>query len=253
VLSLAIWWVGICLESIILLRGISGKTISKYPFFFAYIACSLAGNVVLYAVSIFDPSAYTAFYWPVQSITLLLGCGILLEIFKHVLSDYPGAEKFAVTSGLITVGAVICFAVIYPLVARSATAGTAVELERDLRTVQAIFLVVILAITFYYGIRLGWDMKGMILGYGLYVQTSLLTLAVRAYAGPTFVSQAWKVLQPLSYDVSVLIWALALWSHYEKPVSSISVRIDTDYETLALSTKSAIGAMRSHLEKAARP
>jgi hypothetical protein len=151
------------------------------------------------------------------------------------------------------VGSVICFAVIYPLVApRSATAGTAVELERDLRTVQAIFLLVILAIIFYYGIKLSRDMKGIIFGYALYVEASLFSLAVRAYGGPSSFSGTWKTVQPLSYDVALLIWGVTLWSHYVQPVSVPAVPMGADYGTLALTTKTAIGAMRSHLDRAAR-
>ena len=252
-LSLAIWWAGILLEAAVLFRGISSKKIRKYPFFFAYITCSLLGSAGLYIVSVFDRSGYAQLYWAVQLLTLLLGCGILLEIFKHVLADYPGAERFAVWSGLITVGAVICFAVIYPLVApRSATAGTAVELERDLRTVQAVFLLVTLAIIFYYGIKLSRDMKGIVLGYALYVEFSLFILAFRAYEGPSSFSATWKAVQPLAYDVSLLIWAVSLWSYYAEPASVPALSIEVDYDTLALTTKTAIGAMRSHLGKAAR-
>jgi hypothetical protein len=64
-------------------------------------------------------------------------------------------------------------------------AGTDVELERDLRTVQAMFLFGLLGVISYCGIAIGKNMKGMILAYGLYIATSLVSLAVRSYA-PSF-------------------------------------------------------------------
>ena len=64
-------------------------------------------------------------------------------------------------------------------------------IERDVRTVQAIFLFMILAVISYYRIPIGKNLKGMISGYGLYIVTSLFTLAIRAYAGPRF-NSSWN-------------------------------------------------------------
>jgi hypothetical protein len=235
----------------ILLRGVSENLLARYSFFYAYVfstfvATSLA--MILWRVA---QDSYQRSYWILQFATLLIGCGIILEIFRHVLSPYRGAEKFAMAVGLFIFGAVFCFAIVYRLVVPSP--GKALfELERNVRTVQAILLFGILAVVSYYRVPLGKNIKGMIAGYGLYIVTSLSTLAIRAYAGPQF-NNIWNVIQPLSFDVSLAIWLIALWSYQPNPAPDPTVPLEEDYEVLARRTRRALASMRSHLTKAARP
>ena len=147
--------------------------------------------------------------------------------------------------GLLTFGAVFCFAIAYRLVVSSPDAAL-FELERNARTVQAILLFLILAVISYYQVPLGKNIKGMIAGYGLYIVTSLSTLAIRAYAGPQF-NKTWNVIQPLSFDASLMIWVVALWSYQPNPAPDPAVPLEEDYEVLAKRTRRALTAIRSHL------
>ncbi|HKV04570.1 MAG TPA: hypothetical protein VJO53_05615 [Candidatus Acidoferrales bacterium] len=256
-LSATIWWAGILLGALILLRGLREKCLRKYPFFYVYSACVVGASLPGYFLYASNSTAYDAWYWGAQFVTLILGYGILLEILNNVLSAYPGAERFARISGLVALGAIACFAVVWPLVMPHTSSSThaasamMVEFERDLRTVQAIFICGLLGVASYYGIEIGKNMKGMILGYGLYILTSLMSLAVQAHAGTSFY-QIWAVIQPLSYDVSLVVWLAALWSYQPNPIPDSTIRLESDYEAFVVRTRGAIGAMRSHLSKAAR-
>jgi hypothetical protein len=235
----------------ILLRGFREKLLARYSFFYAYISSTFVAAslvLVLWRVAL---ASYQRSYWILQFATLLIGCGIILEIFRHVLSPYRGAEKFAMAIGLFIFGAVFCFAIVYRLVVPS-PGRTLFELERNVRTVQAILLFGILAVVSYYRVPLGKNIKGMIAGYGLYIVTSLSTLAIRAYAGPQF-NNIWNVIQPLSFDVSLTIWLIALWSYQPNPAPDPTVPLEEDYEVLARRTRRALASMRSHLTKTARP
>jgi hypothetical protein len=246
-LSAIICWGGIALLALVVFRAISSRSFSKYPFFYVY-----SSAVLLTTILLRSPALYDKWYWATQFITLVIGYGILLEILNHVLAPYPGAEKFARTSGLVAVGVIFCFALVFPLIMPQWSAGTSIEFERDLRTVQAIFICGLLAVISYYGITIGRNMKGMIVGYGLYIVTSLVTLAMRSYAGTPF-DEIWKVAQPLSYDVSLVIWMVALWSYQPNPVPDPSIRLEADYEAFVSRTRGMIGAMWGHLAKADRP
>jgi hypothetical protein len=246
-LSTVICWGGIALLALVVFRSVLSRSFSKYPFFYIYSAAVLLTTILLRF-----PVVYDKWYWAMQFITLVIGYGILLEILNHVLAPYPGAEKFARTSGLVAVGVIFCFALVFPLIMPQWSAGTSIEFERDLRTVQAIFICGLLAVISYYGITIGRNMKGMIVGYGLYIVTSLVTLAMRSYAGTPF-DEIWKVAQPLSYDVSLVIWMIALWSYHPNPVPDPSIRLEADYEAFVSRTRGMIGAMWGHLAKADRP
>jgi hypothetical protein len=235
----------------ILLRGHREKLLAGYSFFYAYVFSTFLGTSLALVLWRVAPASYHRSYWILQFATLLIGCGIILEIFRHVLSPYRGAEKFAMAVGLFTFAAVFCFAIVYRLVASSPDRAL-FELERNARTVQAILLFGILAVISYYRIPIGKNLKGMISGYGLYIVTSLLTLAIRAYAGPRF-THSWSVIQPVSFDLSLTIWLIALWSYHPNPAPDPAIPLEGDYEALAAKTRRALVAMRSHLTKAAKP
>jgi len=242
--------VGFSFACIILFRSFWAKVFTTYPYFFSYLISVLASAAFLWWVW-YSRLPYENEYWYVQFLTLLIGCGIMLEIFRHALSPYRGAEKFAMAVGLTTFGAVFCFAIVYRMVVASPDQALFV-LERNVRTVQAILLFGILAVISYYRIPLGKNVRGMISGYGLYIVTSLATLAIRTYAGPGFTS-SWSVIQPLSFDLSLLIWMTALWSFHPNPAPDPAIPLEEDYEVLARRTRRALVAVRSHLTRTARP
>lgn len=248
-LSWIIWSTGILMEALLLFRALRARLLGKYSLFYLYSA-----SVLLMAVVLVFPGIYQHWYWRTQFLTLIIGYGILLEILNHVLAPYPGAEKFARTSGIVAFGAILCFALVYtPMKSPWSALGVMVELERDLRTVQAIFLCGLSYVILYYGIAIGRNMKGMMIGYGLYIATSLVSLAVRAYAGTPFFAEMQKLIQPLSFDISLVIWLTALWAYHPNPVQEPGIQLEADYEACVAKTRSVMGGMRSSLGKVARP
>jgi hypothetical protein len=129
--------------------------------------------------------------------------------------------------------------------------AASIELERDVRSAQIVFFVAILAVISHYAIPLGRNMRGMMLGYGIYLLVSLATLSFRAYIGMDF-DRIWRVIQPLSFNLSLLIWLIALWSLKENPKPKREVRIETDYEALAALTRDRLRALRAHLGRSTR-
>jgi len=242
---LSVWVVGLLIRLVGLFRGLRAEILGRYRFFYVYLFSTLVADLITFTLWRVNQASYQSSYWILQFITLLIGCGIVLEIFRHVLSPYRGAEKFATAVGLSTFGAIFCFAIAYRLVVSSPDQAF-FELERNVRTVQALFLSGILGVVSYYRIPIGKNLKGMISGYGLYIVTSLFTLAVRAYAGPRF-NSSWSVIQPLSFDVSLGIWLVALWSSHPNPAPDPAIPLESDYEALAARTRRALVSMRSNL------
>jgi hypothetical protein len=242
---------GLILNLLLLGRAFRAHLLRLYKLFFVYVLFVTFLTPALMVIYWLEPVIYTRWYWPIQFVTLVLGYGILLEILNHVLAPYPGAEKFARAAGIVAFGFILCFAIAAPRIMPHWTAGTVIEFERDLRCVQAIFIFGLLAVIFYYAIPIGRNMKGMILGYGLYIFTSLMSLAVRAYAGTSF-NRLWYVVQPLSFDASLAIWLGALWTYSPNPVPDPGIRLEQDYEELVSRTRNRIGGLWSHFGKTTR-
>ena len=246
------WLFSLFVEALVLFRGVSGRMLRRYPFFYTSVLCSFLGDLILLAVRRWAPAFYVQTYWGLQLLTLFAACGIVLEVFKHVLADYPGAERFARLLSVAVFIGVLVFALVYPSVSSGPRiAASVIDFERDIRTVQAIFLSVIVMIILRYRIHAGRNVTGMMLGYVSYIFGSLFSLAIRAYAGHSF-DAFWRLLQPLSYDACLLTWAYALWAYSPAPACEPGARLQLDYETLAAGTREALGSMRSYLGRSIR-
>ena len=249
-LTQAIWCVGILLEIVVAVRAIRNRFVSTYPLFYAFFLSVFAGDICRHIAYSFAPVNYPAVFWATDFVSLLLGCGIVLEILRHALSSYPGAERFARTLGLIVFSAVFCIGFGYSLIFRAGSQikTTYFVLERDFLGVQAIFIFSALAVVLYYGIPIGRNLKGIALGYGFCIGGSLVSFALRSQIGNGF--DSWMLVEPLSYDVSLLIWAVTLWSCHPNPTPDTHVRIETDYELLVSRTRKALETTRSYLGRA---
>jgi hypothetical protein len=252
--TLFTWLTGILLESLLLFRGFRAKSFSKYPLFFTYIACVLAVDICRFTgYRMLTQGAYTNLYWATQFLCLVVGYGVILEIVRKTLAPYAGAERFARVTVLLIFAVVFSFVTLQSLASPDWTPATNYgELERDLRAVQVMVLASILALISYYRVGLGRNLKGIIRGYGFFLVGTLLITALRAYAGPAL-ENAWHVMPPAIYAVSLFIWILALWEYLPNPAPESPARLESDYESAVLRTRELLGAMRSFLGKAVRP
>jgi hypothetical protein len=235
------------LRLLILLRGYQARMIGTYVWFYTYIVSGLLLEAVLGFVWYAHSSHYASLYWLFDFLSIAIGCGLVLEIFEHVLAPYAGAERFARIFCLITYGIIFVVAIVSPYVEGSVgIVSYQIGLERDVRGSQIFFFTVLLGIIFYYVIPLGRNMRGMIYGYGLYLATSLVALALRAYLGRDF-NTVWRVVQPLSFDISLMIWLAAFWVYAPNPKPAKPGALEEDYEAIVAATKERIEALRSYL------
>jgi hypothetical protein len=243
-----VWLGGLLIEGVILVRSFLGGSLAKYPLFFLYIASVFAASMALYVIAIVSPSTQ-GFYWPKQYVTLFLGCGVIFEVSRHVFAQRVTLDRVARWTMLVTFGAIFLSVAVqaFFLPHWNITTNTA-DLERDLRIAQAIVLMTILLLTGYYGIGVGKNIKGMILGFGIYVGASVFSLTLRLFVGARF-DPAFGVIQNTAYLMALSIWMVALWSYdpwpTEKP-PSVSAR---EYEALAGRTQEILGSISDHLDR----
>jgi len=212
----SIWVVGILLQSVILIRGMVAKLFRKYPFFYGNITCGLIVDVLFYIWQPHAPQLYATRYWDAQFLTTLTGCGIILEVLRGTVSIFFRSKP--VTNMVYTYVVLICMwlAVAY-LGARNSHQGLHnIILERNFRTAQALALLGLAGAVCYFRVPVGKNLKGLFVGYGLYVGVSLVILSVRFYREPSF-SSVLAMVQPFFYVVALLIWTIALWTYHPDP------------------------------------
>ena len=250
--ELILWCASIALESLVLARGWMSGWFKEYVFFFAYVACVLIQDIVFLIIYLFHFRYYSSVYWYGEFFSLLIGCGVAWEIFHLVLARFPGVGRMA--RNVLLFGLIMVFikalddawhgGVLWP--------STAIELERNLRAIQALSLTVLAVLGVYYRIPITRNVKGIFSGYGLFVATSVVTLTLRASFGKTF-QTSWVFLQPFCYTAVLGIWCAALWKYEADAVSQPLPRIEQDYQSLARVTKDGLVQARAFLGKAMRP
>jgi hypothetical protein len=163
---------------------------------------------------------------------------------------YPGANKFARTVGLTVFAGIVLFTTAEWLVERQSLLRlTSVDVERNLRGAETILLGALLLVIAYYGVSIGRNLRGIILGYGLYIALDVMFYATRSFLGHSFQS-AFSVVRSYSYLVALLVWAVALWSYSPVSVPEAPARLEDDYQSLAMATRQRLGAVRSYLGRA---
>ena len=246
-----VWLAGLLLEGVILLRSILGKSLAKYPLFYAYIASVLVASAFLYVVSLVMPSKNVPFYWRAQYVTLALGCGVIFEISRNAFAQHVSLDRFVRWTMGMTFGIIFFLVAIHAFVLPHWNPSVnPADLERDLRLAQAVALLAIVFLTQYYSIEIGRNVKGMILGFGVYVGASIISLTLQLFVGDRF-NTAWQIIQSSSYLAALLIWAVALWAYAPAPARPAGPT-DTDYQRLAGRTRQVLGSIQEHLDRTPR-
>jgi len=249
---LFLWLTGIGLESLLVMRALAAGWFKKYPFFFAYLMSVFLLDVFFLAVYRFRFGYYAPLYWWAEFFSVLVGCAVSWEIFHLVLGRYPGAGRMARNVLLFALIMVIVKGLAELLSGEISWPSTAVELERNLRTIQALSLIVLAVLSFYYAIPIGRNVKGIFAGYGLFIATSVLMLTLRASVGDAFQAY-WVLLQPLCYTAVLGVWCKSLWRYEPAPPQELQSKIEDDYRSLALATRKGLLQTRAFLGKSTRP
>ena len=246
-LSQLIWWSGIALEIALLVRGLRGQLVRRLPIFYAYLTCVALQNVPF--LFQWNKPAYAAIYWVTEFLGLAMGSLVIFEIYKVSLQAYPGAARMArnalafvfvtaVAKGLATVWAS----------GKWRLDSTAFEIERALRTVQAAAILALVALFLVYSIPFGRNLRGILVGYGLFIGERVICLTFMPPQGHHF----WFYAYSAGYLVTLIVWLAHLWSYEPSPVTNNDVPRDWEYRSIAAATQRRLRAMRASVRKAVR-
>jgi hypothetical protein len=173
-----------------------------------------------------------------------------MEIIEKVFADYARPKKLGgKNAALITFAGFLGFTSFQAVFGGSNREHTSIEIEANLRAAEMILLLIVIAVTSYYSVLVGGNLKGIVVGYGMSTGAVALNEAVRTFAGPSF-QAAFSTIWSFSYLISLLAWMATLWSLEPNPAPMDATQMDGDYECLA--GRSKMTRMRGYLGKAAR-
>jgi len=238
-LTMVIWWLAILLEALLLIRGFQEKLVRRFPIFYSYILFVLVEELLRFSVYRWFSSRYSQVYWATQFLSLVIGSAVIFEIYRVGLRSFPGTARMARYLLLIVFGAVFAKTLANPsggvfwwIAERS------LMLERNLRIVQALAILTLVSLFLWYAIPFGKNLKGILLGYGLFIAMSIVQLTLSYTWGD--IRLFWPYVQPVSYLLVLGLWASALWSAQSVPGGKRATQLEDDYEVLAASTRTQL-------------
>jgi hypothetical protein len=236
-LTMAIWWLGILLESLILVRGLEIRLVRQFPVFYSYILFVFLEELLRFSVYRWYPLHYFQVYWITQFLSLVIGSAVILEIYRVGLRGFPGTARMTRYLLLIVFGAIFARTLINPSGSLFVwLAQSSVELERNLRIVQALAILTLVTAFLWYAVPFGRNLRGILLGYGLFLALGIIQLtlmsdnwgAARVY---------WSYAQSTSYLIVLIMWTGALWSPHLAPETGPAMQLEDDYLALVASTR----------------
>lgn len=251
-LGLIIWCSGIVLESFLLVRGLQVKLWARFPAFYTYILFVWLQSLLRFSIFHSRPQFYRPVYWITEGLGVLIGCAVVFEIYRVGLAAYPGTARMARN----LLGLVFVLASTRALVGawndpRWWLISTTIDLERLLRTVQSFAILALVVLFLFYAIPFGRNLRGILLGYGVFVGLSVIQLTFVADSGSRF-HKFWSYASPGSYFIVLGLWMVHLWSYLPSPEPRGAVRLEEQYQKVAGATVQRLREARGYLAKAVR-
>ena len=248
-----IWWSGIAIEGAILARGLFNRLLKQYPAFYAYLLFVWMQSLLRFSVYHAQPLLYPKIYWATEYLGVLAGCAVVFEIYRVGLRAYPGTARLARN--------LLAFVLVLAFVKATIETGnnplwwstaTTLDLELALRVVQALALLALVVLFLFYAIPFGRNLRGILLGYGLFLGESVVVFSVASKNLGSF-RAFWSHIHPASYFVILLIWTAHLWSYVPNPEPRVTVQLEEQYQRMAAATSRRLQDARGYLAKAVRP
>jgi hypothetical protein len=220
-------------------RAIQGRFLSQFHFFYSYVAFMLATGAGLLVLYYADPPYYSAAAWVRLLLSNLAEFAVLVEISNHIFKPYPAIRGLGCILTLST-GLVLFLVYILPFLFHPHPFDiTFLELTKRISLAKGAIILVLLGAARSYRLLLSRNVSGMILGFALYLSIGVASHTAAQYFGEALYSGLLNIIFLLSYDLCLLVWAIALWRYEpvqaanrnlrqgEEPLSDQLVRFDT--------------------------
>jgi hypothetical protein len=250
--TMVIWFVGTILEILLLVRAYQGRLLVHFPIFYSYLLFITVDDVLRMVVYRWYSGHYYQFYWITQFLSLLFGSGIIFEIYRVALRSFPGAARMSRYLLFVVFGGVFARAIAIrsgDLV--SWLSSSCLILERNLRIVQALAILTLVALFLWYAIPFGRNLKGILIGYSLFISVSIAQYALWIRHWDP-INSLWPHAESVSYLMVLAIWLAMLWAYQPVPVTEQDARLKNDYELVFASTRDQFRRTLARLGWAAR-
>jgi len=243
----AIWLAGISLEALLIFRIWRTRNVRVYPLFFSYVTFILVQEILSYLVAHLRPTFYPGFYWSTEFIGVFAGCAVVMEFAWVGLAECPGVAKLArvalIATFSLTVGKVLLTAMQGAL---GWPVSLVVQLERDMRFVQIAAILSLLLLFLRYRVPLSRNLRGIIIGYGLFLAINIVNLTYLERLGETVHALA-SHIQSSAYFFALCVWTAFLWLRVAP--ATVGAPLQTGYNEILDRTREQLARTQAEVQR----
>lgn len=233
-LTQLIWSASAALEVLLLSRAWKCGLFRRYPLFYGYISYVVAQEFLRFLTNMWSDHIYLYTYWITEYLGVLAGCLVVLEIYRIALSEYPGAARLVRNLLLFVFAMAFARGLASPADTHQwLEQATALKVEWVVRTVQGIAILALVSLFLAYSIPFGKNLRGILLGYSLFIAGRVICLTFVPEQGHNF----WWYTYSATYIAVLGLWLAHLWSYHPVPKAQSRGHLERDYRVLAAATQ----------------
>jgi len=121
-----------------------------------------------------------------------------------------------------------------------------VQLERDMRFVQIAAILSLLLLFLRYRVPLGRNLRGIIIGYGLFLAINIVNLTYLERLGETVHSLA-SHIQSSAYFFALCVWTAFLWLRVAP--ATVGAPLQTSYNEILDRTREQLARTQAEVQR----
>jgi hypothetical protein len=209
----------IALLSLLLWRFAKNRTWCFYPYLSAFVLYRFLADLALFPIARYKSDWFGSAYWRLETVTLALQFLVNWEFFRGLFRGPSIIQDL--TRRILVIVELGVFPAMFVLswTQTSSLQGLGLPLspvvEQYLCLCQASLVLVPAAVTWYYRIPLGRNLRGLGLGFGVFLLVRAANFAgLQAFRG---FGPYWRMLTPLTFISMIAIWLWAFWEYAPAP------------------------------------
>jgi hypothetical protein len=183
-----------------------------YPFFFSFVFYAFLYDIVLPVLLFLRFGGYAKLFWLCYMVEALLWFAVAWEVFRQTFPSRSATRRIACG---VLVSVLFLLALVFYLSGPQPGAYFIADFVRKIALSVAVWLLVVLALARYYTISLGRNIWGMAIGLLVFLSSQVANFAAIDIS-PRF-APIWRLLEPLGFAFTLLIWMITLWSYVPNP------------------------------------
>lgn len=235
ILGITISFCSLILGGTLVLRARANGVFRAFPLFYSYIVYAFLATLAMYVIYWVSPQKYSHAFWINYLINTLAEFAVLVEISDHIFKPFALLRQLGrATTVLITAFLGILY--ILPTIISSSRLSLAL-LGFVLRAsvTKAIILGVLFYLARHYGSELGRNVAGLMIGFSIYVATTVAIMASAQAFGSAIFARLFWFMEPLAYGLCLLVWTISLWELATVPdLKAVSLESRGDSESVAV-------------------